>query len=66
VVTRSVPPNGLVYGVPAKLRGFVCECGKKLPASDEFLDPIVLECKCGKKTEVPLETYHLLGAKSHQ
>jgi UDP-2-acetamido-3-amino-2,3-dideoxy-glucuronate N-acetyltransferase len=30
VVTRSVPPYALVYGNPAKLRGFVCECGEKL------------------------------------
>ncbi len=30
VVTRDVPPFGLVYGVPARLRGFVCYCGRKL------------------------------------
>lgn len=30
VVTRSVPSYGLVYGVPARLRGYVCKCGTKL------------------------------------
>jgi acetyltransferase-like isoleucine patch superfamily enzyme len=27
VVTRDVPPYGLVLGNPARLRGYVCECG---------------------------------------
>lgn len=27
VVTKDVPPHGLVYGNPATLRGFVCKCG---------------------------------------
>ncbi len=30
VVTRDVPDYGLVYGNPARLRGFVCPCGAKL------------------------------------
>ena len=30
VVTKNVPDYGLVYGVPAKLVGYVCRCGKKL------------------------------------
>ncbi|MEE2789487.1 MAG: acyltransferase [Myxococcota bacterium] len=31
VVTRDVPPYGLVYGNPARLRGWACFCGEKLP-----------------------------------
>lgn len=31
VVTRDVPPHGLVLGNPAKLAGFVCCCGARLP-----------------------------------
>ncbi len=42
VVTKSVPPHGLVMGVPAKLVGFVCECGEKL--DDNFRCPV-----CGKE-----------------
>ncbi len=33
VVTKDVPEYALVYGNPAKLRGWVCECGEKLPAN---------------------------------
>ena len=42
VVTKDVPPHGLVVGVPAKLVGFVCECGEKL--NEEFKCPA-----CGKE-----------------
>lgn len=35
VVTRDVPDYGLVYGNPARLRGFVCPCGEKLLKPDE-------------------------------
>lgn len=30
VVTRDVPDHGLVIGIPAKLEGYVCECGERL------------------------------------
>lgn len=30
VVTRDVPRHGLVYGNPARLRGYVCRCGHPL------------------------------------
>jgi len=30
VVTRDVPAHGLVYGNPARRRGWVCRCGPKL------------------------------------
>ncbi len=33
VVTRDVPPLGLVMGNPARLRGAVCPCGARLRAS---------------------------------
>ena len=42
VVTKDVPPHGLVVGVPAKLIGFVCECGEKLDKN--FKCPV-----CGKE-----------------
>ena len=37
VVTRDVLDHGLVLGVPARLVGYVCRCGRRLQVSrDEF------------------------------
>jgi UDP-2-acetamido-3-amino-2,3-dideoxy-glucuronate N-acetyltransferase len=33
VVTRDVPAYALVYGSPAKVKGWVCYCGDNLPAN---------------------------------
>jgi acetyltransferase-like isoleucine patch superfamily enzyme len=33
VVTRDVPDYGLVMGNPARLVGYVCECGERLPGN---------------------------------
>jgi UDP-2-acetamido-3-amino-2,3-dideoxy-glucuronate N-acetyltransferase len=32
VVTRNVPERGIVAGNPARLRGFACDCGRRLQA----------------------------------
>jgi UDP-2-acetamido-3-amino-2,3-dideoxy-glucuronate N-acetyltransferase len=34
VVTHDVPDHALVYGTPASLQGWVCECGVRLKAED--------------------------------
>lgn len=44
VVTKDVPPHGLVYGNPATLQGYVCDCGRKLDAG--------MYCAHCKKTTV--------------
>jgi UDP-2-acetamido-3-amino-2,3-dideoxy-glucuronate N-acetyltransferase len=33
VVTRDVPPHGLVFGNPGRLHGFTCRCGQTLAKS---------------------------------
>ena len=44
VVTKDVPAHALVVGVPARLSGWVCECGTRL---DE--GPLELSCgACGR------------------
>ncbi len=46
VVTKDVPPYALVYGTPAKLKGWMCECGVKL----NFNNGSNSTCqKCGNK-----------------
>jgi len=45
VVTKDVPDFALVYGNPAKLKGWMCECGIKLKFNQKKAS-----CKdCGKK-----------------
>jgi len=50
VVTRDVPAYGMVRGNPARLRAWVCACGRKL---DLLVDPDGEETavcgKCGRK-----------------
>jgi UDP-2-acetamido-3-amino-2,3-dideoxy-glucuronate N-acetyltransferase len=46
VVTRDVPDYALVYGNPARLKGWVCECGVNL----NFSGDCTAKCSvCGKK-----------------
>ncbi len=42
VVTRDVPAYAIVYGNPAKVKGWMCECGVKLP--EKFLETICPVC----------------------
>jgi UDP-2-acetamido-3-amino-2,3-dideoxy-glucuronate N-acetyltransferase len=43
VVSRDVPSHRLVYGNPARIQGWVCECGRKL----KFIENTAL-CSCSK------------------
>jgi len=53
VVTKGVPPFGLVYGNPAELKGFVCYCGGKLSEIiTEDDEKIAYRCGCGKEVEI--------------
>jgi acetyltransferase-like isoleucine patch superfamily enzyme len=54
VVTHSVPANGLVLGNPARLAGWVCDCGFKLQDSayipSEKESVCSLQCdRCGRR-----------------
>lgn len=49
VVTRDVPPHGLVLGNPARLRGFVCHCARPLSNVREGVDRLSGWCaECGQ------------------
>lgn len=47
VVTKNVPDYTLVYGNPAKLRGYVCECGNNLLFTNSKA-----QCNCGLNYEL--------------
>lgn len=44
VVTRDVPDFGLVLGSPARLTGFVCACGTRLPSTTGGDEAACTEC----------------------
>lgn len=53
VVTKDVPDYALVTGVPARITGWVCECGQKLPGNlknilDSNLDDNLVCKHCGR------------------
>jgi UDP-2-acetamido-3-amino-2,3-dideoxy-glucuronate N-acetyltransferase len=52
VVTRDVPRHGLVFGNPARLKGFACFCGHKLEEMGRLDDVIVAYCpNCEKQIQ---------------
>ena len=61
VVTKSVPDYGLVFGNPAKLKGFVCKCGRKAVKIGEDNNKILMECTVCKTTfSIKEEDYSIL------
>jgi len=58
VVSRDVPANGLVWGNPARLYGFVCSCGRRLQGDEETRgradkETIALQClECGAVVQI--------------
>lgn len=60
VVTRSVPDQALVYGNPARQRGYVCRCGHRLVRAAGT--PAGVEWKC-----LPCgQTYHFCGEQTER
>lgn len=61
VVTKDVPPFGLVYGNPARLKGFVCYCGRPFKEEDlveETSGFVKYKCGfCGKEVSIWVEHY---------
>jgi acetyltransferase-like isoleucine patch superfamily enzyme len=58
VVTKDIPPYGLVWGNPARLHGFVCPCGERLMEDAFINEQVVAKCpKCGRTLEIDLENW---------
>ncbi len=54
VVVRDVPDYGLVVGVPARLLGFVCLCGRPLEIEAHMEEAVLMRCPvCQRSVEIP-------------
>jgi UDP-2-acetamido-3-amino-2,3-dideoxy-glucuronate N-acetyltransferase len=62
VVTRDVPDYGLVTGMPARLKGFVCPCGKNLlKASEDELEVLARCTACGCEISIQRSVWEQSG-----
>ena len=62
VVTRDVPPYGLVLGHPARLKGFVCPCGLRLEAVSTEGNIVHARCReCGAQIDIPLSDWQQIA-----
>jgi len=58
VVTKDVPDHALVFGNPARIHGFVCDCGMKLEKNTEKKNMMIFHCKqCGKEVGIEDRIY---------
>ena len=58
VVTQDVPSYALVYGNPARVRGFVCRCGRKLECQEKREKVVLMVCSCCKERyEIPVQNF---------
>jgi len=63
LVTHDVPDYGLVYGNPARLRGFVCACGDNLTKVGERDSAVLMRCAKGHgEVAIPRSDYDRLNA----
>jgi len=58
VVTKDVPDHALVFGNPARIHGFVCECGMKLEKKEKKKNMVMFNChQCGKEVSIEDTNY---------
>jgi UDP-2-acetamido-3-amino-2,3-dideoxy-glucuronate N-acetyltransferase len=58
VVTEDVPPHALAYGNPARIRGFVCRCSRKLETEEKKKTYVLMKCQfCNEKYKIATEDY---------
>ncbi len=61
VVTRDIPAYALAYGNPARIRGFVCRCSRKLEVTEKNGDYVVMKCGfCDETIKIAAEDYSRL------
>jgi UDP-2-acetamido-3-amino-2,3-dideoxy-glucuronate N-acetyltransferase len=58
VVTRDVPPHALVFGNPARQRGYVCHCARRLLHLKEEQGRLTGQCEVCGTIEIPTSAQH--------
>ena len=54
VITKDVPDHGLIWGNPARLKGFVCECGGRLSYKSSEAVMVNATCQfCFQEKQIP-------------
>src|SRR5205085_1006075 len=53
VVTRDVPEHALVYGQPARIRGWVCECGRRVEVRQTEASTVGWCAACERSVTLP-------------
>jgi len=67
VVTDKIPSQALAYGNPAKIRGFVCKCGRKLAKDKKQEEFVLMRCPhCSEKYKIPAEDYAKCGKRNSE
>jgi len=61
VVSKDVPDFALIYGNPAKIKGFVCRCGKKIKSFFKKRDFVEGKCDCSLTVEIDKKAYQILS-----
>lgn len=58
VVTKDIPAYALAYGNPARIRGFICKCSKKLEVVEKTKTYVVTRCSsCDETYRIDVEDY---------
>ena len=58
IVTKDIPPHAMAYGNPARIKGFVCKCGRRLIKEEERQRDFLMKCPfCDEKYQIPREDY---------
>jgi len=66
VVTKNIPSFALSFGNPARIRGFVCRCGKKIEKFLESNEVIVGKCACGLNVPIDRELFRVFKKQSEE
>ncbi|MFC1486252.1 acyltransferase [Thermoproteota archaeon] len=58
VVTKNIPAYALAYGNPARIRGFICRCTRKLQTEKEEKNHVIMMCPvCKEKYKIANKDY---------